>query len=290
MYYSLQLVRSLLFTCMLLLAGIETVSGQSIEFKRPELALYNGSGLPLAPFQAASAAALDSLSRQYGIPLGSSHQDGRRYRFVLTSQITPNLSGLKSLKMYSKFPYKNTIVLSDAESMREVIRVENYPKDLLKTSQNADSLASYYRKLYNHSFHLMAGFGSRAHRRAPVKHVVYVQFEDVAASADRSRIIAVVKDAFLKNQEVMPYRTEFALTKETGLPTCQIKVSIARSTSSHGMTIRLLFPADADLDYHGNPIPTEFTVNQTDLKSNDFSFLLGKMTATIYKFSEVNFN
>ena len=282
--YSLLLVISILH-----FAGGNCAHGQTIDFKPPEVALYERSGLPLTAFKAASDAALDSLSRRYGIPLEASKQDSRHYRFALASQITPNLAGLKTLKMYSRFPYKNTILLCDAANMREVMRVENYPKDLLKISQNADSLISYYIKLYQHSFNLMSGYGYKAQRHSPAKNIAFVVFDSAVPSGDLARIKDVVKDVLVKNQEVMRYKVTFVQPNESPLSVCKIKVRIAESKESRGIKVGLSFPDGSDLDYHGNPIPTEFVVNGLDRQTKDFSFLLAKMTATLYKFAESNF-
>lgn len=290
MNISLRLLHSLvLLQSILLFVGMDKVYGQSIDFEPPEISIYEGSGLSLLPFKVASATALDSLSRRYGIPLELSKRDSKHYSFALTSQITPNLTGIMNLRMNSKFTYKNTIILSDAANKREVIRVENYPKNLLGLSQNPDSLKRYYIKLYNHSFNLMAGYGLKKTLRSPAKNIAYIIFDDAVPSADLSRIKDVVKDVFVKNQEVMNYKVAFVPPKESPLTVYKIKVRIADSKENNSMKVALLFPAGVDLDYHSNPIQTEFLVDASDLKNRYFSYLLAKMTATLYKFSETNF-
>lgn len=279
----------LLLQITLLCVGMGKVYGQSVDFKPPQISLYEGSGLSLAALKVASAAALDSLSKQYGIPLESTKRNSRQYSFVFTAQIVPNLTGLKSLKLYSKFPYKNIISLSDITSRREVIRVENYPKDLLETSQNPDSLKKYYIALYEHSFKLMAGYGLKKIPHPAPKSVAHISFEEAVPSAELSWVKDVVKDLLFKNQEIMGYKVAFGIPEASSLTVCKIKVRITGFKEDSSMNVSLLFPIGADLDYHGNPIQTEFPVSASDLKSKDFSYLLAKMTATLYKFSETNF-
>lgn len=273
-----------LFTALVLIvlcfASIPPSLGQSIEFQPSEIDISNVSGLSATALSTAYHAAIDSLSIKYGIPVTPHSID--KYKYIIISKIVPNDTW--EARFGEKFKYMNLIILADALGKREIIRVENYPRDLRALSQTPDALAKYFKELNNNIFNLFSGYGFKHNVDSPVASVQLV----VDASAKLNPIKEVVKDVFFQNQAFLKYKIVDVNEDVKVNKSYIIKAKIQENSKNGTVLVSLLFNASVDLNYDGKPIQSEFIVEAADLKNKDYSFLLAKMTASLYKFSKSN--
>ena len=290
-HFSRPICRCLLLVLLTNLLGLgETYQsfGQRISFYATKITCNSDTGLLNEAVVNASQAALDSLSRRYGIPLATTARLKTPYVFTITSRIVLNNELVEQLESFNKFKYLNTVVLTDMKGKQEIMRVDNYPKNLMTLSQNQVALTSYFREIYDNIFNLFAGYGQKTSFKLPVTAAVKLIFTTSTMSIKQEQIKRVVQEVFTQNQASLGYILLEPYARETVSPLYIIKVNILENNRDTTATITLTFDANANLNYNGAPIQTLFQVETSDMKQEEFSYLLAKITATLYKFSKSN--
>jgi hypothetical protein len=270
-----RLLRGLLSAAFVLLSGLvpRIGIGQALIGFRPTTLSVTPRFLgPHPQLVVAHRAALDSLSRRYGISVDT--QRTYPHTFILEEQVayTPNL------QYPSRFQYTHTAVLRDAAGQREVYRAETILKDLADLVQHPQALHLSFRQTDGYVFRFLAGYGTPP-PPAPGR-VLQVVFAPSPPSAGGEGVQQVVEEVFARNQGKLGYRLLDAHT--TTEPEHIVHVTLV-PTASEGFVVMWKLSPDEHPQYQGKPIPTTFAVSAADLTRGDFSFLMAKMTASLIK-------
>jgi hypothetical protein len=220
---------------------------------------------------------IDSLCKKYKIE----HNNPSNKFLRLTSTLKES-----SFNSNIFFTYCNTTILLDATGKKELVRVDEYFKDLSELSKNYDQLVKIMYKSYEPIFKI---FDQNIYQKIN-KNLLKLSFKrikpDIIQPNSNARSIEIEIEDII---EKVFYECNKRFLSEEPQNTSQKIVMVHLANQSDDIEVSLVFPNSTLLFYENSPIQTSFVITKDNIISGDYSYLYGKLTTSLYKIVQVNF-